>query len=111
MSEKRFKQLTSSIDYYDIWDTVEDKGYIAEDIVNKLYDENEQLKLQCKSKTLEIEQLKKCYRRVIDEMDTLAEITDKENEQLKSQIIQIVEKGLSEIFGDKYRIIEDIGEL
>ena len=41
---ERFKKLVSSIDYYDIWDTVEDKGHVAEDLANALYEENEQLK-------------------------------------------------------------------
>ena len=47
MSEKRFAKLSSSIDYYLIWDTNEEKGYTEEEIVdklNELNDENEQLR-------------------------------------------------------------------
>ena len=47
MSEKRFAKLSSSIDYYIIWDTKEEKGYTEEEIVdklNELNDENEQLR-------------------------------------------------------------------
>ena len=36
MSEKRFYELASSIDYYQIWDRQEDKGYTIEDAVDKL---------------------------------------------------------------------------
>ena len=46
MSEKRFRKLSSSIDYYLIWDTKEEKGYTEEEIVdllNQLAEENEQL--------------------------------------------------------------------
>ena len=42
MSEKRFYELASSIDYYQIWDKQEDKGYTIEDAVDKL---NEQQSL------------------------------------------------------------------
>ena len=47
MSEERFYELTSSIDYYQIWDKQEDKGYTIEDAVDKLNslaEENEELK-------------------------------------------------------------------
>lgn len=47
MSEKRFYELASSIDYYQIWDKQEDKGYTVEDAVDKLnslVEENEQLR-------------------------------------------------------------------
>lgn len=36
MSEKRFYELASSIDYYQIWDKQEDKGYTIGDAVDKL---------------------------------------------------------------------------
>lgn len=65
---ERFKKLVSSIDYYDLWDTVEDKGYVAEDLANALYEENEQLKESVYSWS-------KSYNRVYEE-----------NEQLKTQL-------------------------
>jgi len=34
-----------------------------------------------------------------------------ENEQLKQHIIHFIQNGLCELFGEKYRIIEDIGDL
>ena len=54
MSEKRFAKLSSSIDYYIIWDTKEEKGYTEEEIVdklNELNDENEQLKQKLEIRT------------------------------------------------------------
>lgn len=47
MSEKRFSKLSSSIDYFDVWDSVEEKGYTVDEVVdllNKLYEENKKLK-------------------------------------------------------------------
>ena len=47
MSEKRFYELISSIDYYQIWDKQEDKGYTIENAVDKLNslaDENRELR-------------------------------------------------------------------
>ena len=35
---------------------------------------------------------------------------EKENEQLKQQLIYLIQNGLRELFGEKYRIIEDIGD-
>ena len=55
---ERFKKLVSSIDYYDLWDTVEDKGYVAEDLANALYEENEQLKREKELLSDELEQCK-----------------------------------------------------
>ena len=55
--------------------------------VLRLEKENEQLNNENKSFKAEIEQLKKCYNNVLDEMDTLAEVNDKtykENKELKS---------------------------
>lgn len=50
MSEKRFKKMDTIIDPFPIWDTVEEKGYnctdtldLLVDLLNKLYEENEQL--------------------------------------------------------------------
>lgn len=36
MSEKRFSKLSSSIDYFDVWDSVEEKGYTLEEVCEKL---------------------------------------------------------------------------
>ena len=36
MSEKRFSKLSSSIDYFDVWDSVEEKGYTVDELVDKL---------------------------------------------------------------------------
>ena len=55
---ERFKKLVSSIDYYDLWDTVEDKGYVAEDLANALYEENEQLTREKELLSDELEQCK-----------------------------------------------------
>lgn len=51
MSEKRFEMRTTIIDPFPIWDTVEEKGYNCTDtldllveLLNKLYEENEQLR-------------------------------------------------------------------
>ena len=52
MSEsKRFKKMDTIIDPFPIWDTVEEKGYNCTDtldllveLLNKLYEENEQLR-------------------------------------------------------------------
>ena len=55
MSEKRFSKLSSSIDYFDVWDSVEEKGYTVDEVVEllneqqelieELQEENKQLKL------------------------------------------------------------------
>ena len=66
------------------------------ELLNKLNDENEQLK-------------KKLYEFNTDCEKHSFEL-EKENEQLKQTIINFIENGLNELFGDKYRIIEDIGD-
>jgi len=51
MSEKRYKMMTTLIDPFPIWDTVEEKGYnctdtleLLVDLLNNLTEENERLK-------------------------------------------------------------------
>ena len=61
MSEKRFYELASSIDYYQIWDKQEDKGYTIEDAVDKLNEQQDTItKLEqiCETKMQEIEDIK-----------------------------------------------------
>lgn len=42
MTEKRFTELISSIDYYTIWDNKEDKGLTVEDAVDLLNEQHEE---------------------------------------------------------------------
>ena len=59
MSEKRFSKLSSSIDYFDVWDSVEEKGYTVDEVVEllneqqaiiqSLKEENEQLRQELKT--------------------------------------------------------------
>ena len=46
-----------------------------------------------------------------EEIVDLLNKLSKENEQLKQTIINLIENGLNELFGDKYRIIEDMGDV
>ena len=41
MSEKRFSKLSSSIDYFDVWDSVEEKGYTLEEVCEKLNEQQD----------------------------------------------------------------------
>ena len=43
MSEKRFSKLSSSIDYFDVWDSVEEKGYIVDEVVELLNEQQDQI--------------------------------------------------------------------
>ena len=57
MTEKRFKQFTSSIDYYEFWDTVDEKGLTKEDVVDLLNKQQTIIKKQeeiIKSQDIEI---------------------------------------------------------
>ena len=57
MREKRFRKLSSSIDYFEVWDGVEEKGYTVDelmgmlneqqDTISQLKEENEQLRKVC----------------------------------------------------------------
>ena len=79
---ERFKKLVSSIDYYDLWDTVEDKGYVAEDLANALYEENEQLKTQLQNTSRQRDEFHRGARENANRIGKL----EKENEQLKDFI-------------------------
>ena len=53
MSEKRFSKLSSSIDYFDVWDSVEEKGYTVDEVVDLLNNyeiENNKLTQKIKNK-------------------------------------------------------------
>lgn len=45
MSEKRFSKLSSSIDYFDVWDSVEEKGYTVDEVVELLNEQQSELEL------------------------------------------------------------------
>lgn len=65
MSEKRFTILSSSIDYYEYWDTKEEKGLTKDEVVellNALHEEN--IALKYKNELLQ-DELKQC-KAVID---------------------------------------------
>ena len=44
MTEKRYKRLVSSIDYYYCIDTNDDKGLTEEDMLNRLNEQDERIK-------------------------------------------------------------------
>lgn len=46
MTEKRYKRLVSSIDYYYCIDTNDDKGLTEEDMLNRLNEQDETIKKQ-----------------------------------------------------------------
>jgi len=79
---ERFKKLVSSIDYYDLWDTVEDKGYVAEDLANALYEENEQLKKESYGNLDGLNY----YQEQIGHLSSKISDLECENEQLKDFI-------------------------
>lgn len=92
MTEKRYKRLVSSIDYYYCIDTNDDKGLTEEDMLNllneqderikKLSEENEQLKKDLKKKFVPFAKADGDYTTVSTE--EFIKILN-ENEQLKEE--------------------------
>lgn len=79
MSERRYKMMTTIIDPFPIWDTVEEKGYNCTDtlellveLLNNLTEENEQLKQTIQkiadSDGLTVEELFESVKDVPDEV-------------------------------------------
>ena len=99
-------------------DTECDRDSYCKDIAS-LEKENEQLNNENKSFKAEIEQLKKCYNNVLDEMDTLAEVNDKtykENKELKQSnkdawnLIQFIYEEIKEEGSMDWERIQDLVE-
>ena len=90
MSEKRFYELTSSIDYFQIWDKQEEKGYTVEDAVDKLNslaEENEKLRLELETHKHPLWSTREAERKVNKLADSLADEV-KKNGLLNEEINQ-----------------------
>lgn len=80
MVERRFTELTSSIDYYKVWDDVEEVGLTVDEVVNTLNDlsrENLVLKQELKDVRGELVMLDNCDNWDYDRMKhTVVEIAE-----------------------------------
>ena len=101
MSEQRFSKLSSSIDYFDVWDSVEEKGYTVDEVVDLL---NEQ---QSTMQHLAVEkhQADKRYQTLLAEQQATISRLEEENEQIEQMYLNKLDKRERQIDIMKFHIL------